>query len=737
MIKKLLFISVLVTISAWATPVAIYGVIQRADSSYPSGYANISWQAFTNAQGVIIPAGNIRQLPIVNGVVSVSLEPNVGATPSGTSYRVTYTLNGSPVYQRVWYVNNTNSPPIPLSQVEFPVPGLVGTTAIVNPSQLTPAGAALGNALCWNGNYWAPGSCISSGLPTATGQLEYLRTKPNSGNDSTLEFSSLSSQKSTDFIFPTQFPSGSVAIGSNTKTLTPCPIGLNGSDSSHYLYLSGGAGIAEPVLITGGTCTSGASSGTVIFTAGNTHSGAWGINTASAGIYEGCNTSSTGATVTIPAGDYNIYGRISPAKGCTIDGLGTPSDHGPSGAATLHMQTAGIPMFDITTYATTIKNLQLEYGSFPAYTVNGVVATSGSIGIRSLSSYPNVEDVIINNFYVGQVSTGIGISDHRVWSLGNISDCFQISGAGAGLMEWVFGQACGGNGFTLGAQSAIQWHNVTCFNNGGWGIQINNGTAFQMDNVDCENDYLGELHISGGVASVGFMQDFIFQGGGASVSWGTNTQSPGIRIDSGAVVGLSLVNGGSSGNQGSGIELEGSEVNLSNVQVYTNGGGAVSGHQYCLNMSGSLNTISGLNCYSQLSSITGSSNVVVGSQFANINSASPAVTFGGSSLRNTFCDNFISNAGGAGISWTAGASASQCSNSIIGGVTGIAVIDAGGPAIQNTASAPMTCAFANLATCMPANGQSVYCPDCTIANPCAGAGSGAIAKRLNGIMVCN
>jgi len=34
-------------------------------------------------------------------------------------------------------------------------------------------------------------------------------------------------------------------------------------------------------------------------------------------------------------------------------------------------------------------------------------------------------------------------------------------------------------------------------------------------------------------------------------------------------------------------------------------------------------------------------------------------------------------------------------------------------------------------------GTLIYCNDCTIANPCAGSGTGAIAKRLNGIWVCN
>ena len=37
----------------------------------------------------------------------------------------------------------------------------------------------------------------------------------------------------------------------------------------------------------------------------------------------------------------------------------------------------------------------------------------------------------------------------------------------------------------------------------------------------------------------------------------------------------------------------------------------------------------------------------------------------------------------------------------------------------------------------PANGRITYCPDCAIANPCAGGGTGALAKRLNGAWVCN
>lgn len=43
------------------------------------------------------------------------------------------------------------------------------------------------------------------------------------------------------------------------------------------------------------------------------------------------------------------------------------------------------------------------------------------------------------------------------------------------------------------------------------------------------------------------------------------------------------------------------------------------------------------------------------------------------------------------------------------------------------------------ATSLPAaaNGSQVYCSDCTVTNPCAGAGSGAFAKRIAAAWVCN
>lgn len=63
---------------------------------------------------------------------------------------------------------------------------------------------------------------------------------------------------------------------------------------------------------------------------------------------------------------------------------------------------------------------------------------------------------------------------------------------------------------------------------------------------------------------------------------------------------------------------------------------------------------------------------------------------------------------------------------------------AGASALANTHQKGLVIeatAFGSLGT--PSNGTFYYCNDCTVAATCAGGGTGALAKRLNGTWVCN
>ncbi len=109
-----------------------------------------------------------------------------------------------------------------------------------------------------------------------------------------------------------------------TVTLGPVPVGVNGTNTNHYLYISGGTGTAEAVLITGGNAISGRPIGTITFTPANNHSGNWTISSATAGIQEAMWSTGTEVHVQVPAGQVHCYATVTiPLAGGGISGHGS------------------------------------------------------------------------------------------------------------------------------------------------------------------------------------------------------------------------------------------------------------------------------------------------------------------------------------------------------------------------------------------------------------------------------
>jgi len=80
-------------------------------------------------------------------------------------------------------------------------------------------------------------------------------------------------------------PGQAIQAGTNEVKLAPCPRGVNGTDLWHYVYIHG-TGTPEVVLITGGSCKSGALSGSLQFTASYAHPSGYTIGTATDGVQE-------------------------------------------------------------------------------------------------------------------------------------------------------------------------------------------------------------------------------------------------------------------------------------------------------------------------------------------------------------------------------------------------------------------------------------------------------------------
>lgn len=109
------------------------------------------------------------------------------------------------------------------------------------------------------------------------------------------------------------------APGSKTVILTPVPQGVNGTNLYHYLYVTGGAGTPEAVLVTGGTAVSGAPTGTITFTTANAHTGLWQLTSATGGVQEAVNAlSENGGMVKLPAGNVGLYQTLTIGNGTPI-----------------------------------------------------------------------------------------------------------------------------------------------------------------------------------------------------------------------------------------------------------------------------------------------------------------------------------------------------------------------------------------------------------------------------------
>jgi len=128
---------------------------------------------------------------------------------------------------------------------------------------------------------------------------------------------------STTYDFAAQVPGGSLTAATPaTVILRPCPKGVAGADVNHYLYISNGTGTAEAVLVTGGTCTSGAASGTVLFTPANNHTGAWTIRSASGGIFEAQKVMGGKGILTLPVGTTYIRAKLILPTTLSLHGQG-------------------------------------------------------------------------------------------------------------------------------------------------------------------------------------------------------------------------------------------------------------------------------------------------------------------------------------------------------------------------------------------------------------------------------
>ena len=82
----------------------VQDTIYSANGTPASGTVLLSWNAFTTAGGVSVPAGTTSVTIGANGVLSVALAPNAGATPMGSYYTAVLHLSDGTTSRQYWVV---------------------------------------------------------------------------------------------------------------------------------------------------------------------------------------------------------------------------------------------------------------------------------------------------------------------------------------------------------------------------------------------------------------------------------------------------------------------------------------------------------------------------------------------------------------------------------------------------------------------------------------------------------
>ena len=125
----------------------ISDTLYNADGTKASGRIVISWDAFTSGS-VTVDGGTLTySIPATGGTagaVNVSLYPNAGATPAGTSYRARYFLANAANYTETWVVPATG--PVKIADVRVSL--VPSPTVTFNPTtQLYSGSIAKGTLL--------------------------------------------------------------------------------------------------------------------------------------------------------------------------------------------------------------------------------------------------------------------------------------------------------------------------------------------------------------------------------------------------------------------------------------------------------------------------------------------------------------------------------------------------------------------------------------------------------------
>jgi hypothetical protein len=98
------------TACAQVATTTVSDTVYHADGTVAAGTVIVNWPAFTTMAGQSIPSGNQSTVIGAGGALSISLVPNVGATPIGSYYTVVYHLDDGSIEKEFWVIPVSSTP---------------------------------------------------------------------------------------------------------------------------------------------------------------------------------------------------------------------------------------------------------------------------------------------------------------------------------------------------------------------------------------------------------------------------------------------------------------------------------------------------------------------------------------------------------------------------------------------------------------------------------------------------
>jgi hypothetical protein len=241
----------------------------------------------------------------------------------------------------------------------------------------------------------------------------------------------------------TQTPGGTITAGvSKTVTVTPCAVGVAGSNVNYWVYISNGTGTAEAVKVTGGSCTSGLASGSLIFTSTYSHSGTWTIGSATGGVGE---LLASGVKDILLPSSLTLHAPVYiPNTGSKITGLGrnqslitVASDFPLSGVSGVFWANAAEPGPEFGEFAITLSQPDSTVlSSYTHWAPVFYLTSAGRFVIRNVSVYRAWDGIVALGNAGGAIIDGLWMSAfHKGIQFDGSLDTVRISN----FHFWPFG----------------------------------------------------------------------------------------------------------------------------------------------------------------------------------------------------------------------------------------------------------------------------------------------------------